>query len=135
MKKSEGPVTKKAGCAGAQDKNVWMLGGGVVFLAVFLCVAMFKTKDSSWTGQRTAPAAAQQVAYRPNCTTGLQPVALARIGVPVPIFRDAVMPHAFRGVCENCHVVNPDIPIPANTTQVLHGYRGVCSNCHTITGI
>ncbi|MBF0330800.1 MAG: hypothetical protein HQL17_02600 [Candidatus Omnitrophica bacterium] len=55
-------------------------------------------------------------------------------GAP-PIFRDALMPHKFRGVCERCHQVNPDIAIPATTTQAPHTYRGVCSNCHMILGL
>lgn len=63
---------------------------------------------------------------------GFQQVAAMQ---PPPIFRDAVMLHQFRGVCENCHVVNPDIAIPASTAQVPHGFRGVCSNCHTILGL
>jgi hypothetical protein len=50
-----------------------------------------------------------------------------------PIFRDAQMPHEFRGVCENCHEVKPDIPIKASA-QLPHTYRGVCSNCHAIVG-
>ena len=53
---------------------------------------------------------------------------------PPQIFRDAVMPHQFRGVCENCHIVNPDIAIPASA-QLVHEFRGVCSNCHTILGL
>lgn len=63
---------------------------------------------------------------------GFQQVAAMQ---PPVIFRDAVMLHQFRGVCENCHVVNPDIAIPASTAQVPHGFRGVCSNCHTILGL
>lgn len=55
----------------------------------------------------------------------------AAAAVAPPIFRDAVMKHVFRGVCENCHVVNPDVPI-FSTAQPTHGYRGVCSNCHVI---
>lgn len=50
-----------------------------------------------------------------------------------PIFRDAVMPHEYRGVCENCHIVKADIPIQANALMP-HPYRGVCSNCHKISG-
>ncbi len=186
MKKVEEPHVKKGPCSGQHGRSAWMLGGSVVFLAIILSVAMFKTRDSAWTGQNVASGAAQQAAFRPNCPTGFQPVAfnqgqgmmrcprcntafndpncarrgfaqcprcqnmismrgqggrgfanvaLTRPGVAVPIFRDAAMLHEFRGVCENCHTVNPDIAIPANTTQVLHGYRGVCSNCHTITGL
>ncbi|MBF0386932.1 MAG: magnetochrome domain-containing protein [Candidatus Omnitrophica bacterium] len=55
----------------------------------------------------------------------------AGLGNAPPIFRDAAMLHQFRGVCENCHVVNPDITIPANAS-LPHNYRGVCSNCHQI---
>ncbi|MBF0594557.1 MAG: hypothetical protein HQL22_06285 [Candidatus Omnitrophica bacterium] len=65
---------------------------------------------------------------------GFQQVAGTAL-TPPPIFRDAVMLHPFRGICENCHVVRPDIAIPAGTTQVPHGFRGVCSNCHTILGL
>ncbi|MBF0386916.1 MAG: hypothetical protein HQL20_03575 [Candidatus Omnitrophica bacterium] len=67
--------------------------------------------------------------------TGLQRVAAVQPLSPPPIFRDAQMLHQFRGVCENCHVVNPDIAIPAATAQVPHNFRGVCSNCHTILGL
>ncbi len=65
---------------------------------------------------------------------GLAPVALTQPVAPPPIFRDAVMIHKFRGVCENCHIVKPDIAIPASATQ-MHAFRGVCSNCHTILGL
>lgn len=60
-----------------------------------------------------------------------QAVALTQPVKAPPIFRDAVMPHKFRGVCENCHVVNPDIAISSSAVPP-HAYRGVCSNCHTI---
>ncbi|MBF0618655.1 MAG: hypothetical protein HQL19_00645 [Candidatus Omnitrophica bacterium] len=62
-----------------------------------------------------------------------QPMAGQANGAPM-IFRDAVMPHEYRGVCERCHVVNPDIAIPI-TAQMPHNYRGVCSNCHLIQGL
>jgi hypothetical protein len=90
--------------------------------------------------------APQQVAfnngYRPNCVVpgsgfrqvNMQPVAMAGTHSGPPIFRDAQMLHAFRGVCENCHIVSPDIPIPASAQQ-RHEYRGVCSNCHAILGL
>ncbi|MBF0477912.1 MAG: hypothetical protein HQL26_00350 [Candidatus Omnitrophica bacterium] len=65
---------------------------------------------------------------------GFRNVALTQPVSAPPIFRDALMPHEFRGVCENCHVVNPDITIPISSTQMPHEYRGVCSNCHTILG-
>ncbi|MBF0217210.1 MAG: hypothetical protein HQL30_09495 [Candidatus Omnitrophica bacterium] len=60
--------------------------------------------------------------------------AQTTLGQAPPIFRDAIMPHAFRGVCENCHIVRPDIAIQS-TAQMPHGYRGVCSNCHLIIGL
>lgn len=84
----------------------------------------------------------------PNCgqimkrTASAARVAMVQ-GAPVanpvpnsapPIFRDAVMPHQFRGVCENCHTVKPDITIPANAAMP-HVYRGVCSNCHQISPV
>ncbi|MBF0477888.1 MAG: magnetochrome domain-containing protein [Candidatus Omnitrophica bacterium] len=53
--------------------------------------------------------------------------------VAPPIFRNAVMPHEYRGVCENCHIIRADIAIPANA-QMPHPYRGICSNCHQILG-
>jgi len=63
-----------------------------------------------------------------------QQIALTKpIGKAPPIFRDAIMPHGYRGVCSNCHIINPDVPIQANS-QMPHEYRGVCSNCHTILG-
>ena len=61
----------------------------------------------------------------------MTPVAMAGAHSGPPIFRDAMMLHQFRGVCENCHIVSPDIPIPSSA-QMVHEYRGVCSNCHTI---
>ncbi|MFC1736363.1 PDZ domain-containing protein [Candidatus Hydrogenedentota bacterium] len=64
----------------------------------------------------------QQAAFQ-NTTTGLAP----------EIFRDAAMPHAYRGVCSNCHVIRPDIAI-GSSAQMPHQYRGVCSNCHVIMG-
>lgn len=90
---------------------------------------------------------AQQAAFsNPNCATypnaaqcfpNGQTVALTQpltaTNAP-PIFRDAVMSHEFRGVCENCHIVRPDITIQA-TAQMPHEYRGVCSNCHAILGL
>lgn len=69
-----------------------------------------------------------------NNTWGVSTVAAVGQTAPPPIFRDAVMPHRFRGVCENCHIVKPDIAIPASA-QPAHAYRGVCSNCHTILGL
>lgn len=51
-----------------------------------------------------------------------------------PIFRDAVLLHPFRGVCENCHIVSPDIPITMKA-QLPHPFRGVCSNCHAISDL
>jgi len=93
---------------------------------------------------------AQQAAFnRPNCpirsygspnysTNAIQPVAFNGMVQPMPgrapvIFRDALMPHEYRGVCELCHVVQPDIAISINA-QMPHVYRGVCSNCHLIQG-
>jgi Magnetochrome domain len=55
------------------------------------------------------------------------------IKADIPIFRDAVMPHPYRGVCSNCHKIKPDIPITANA-KLAHEYRGVCSNCHIVSG-
>jgi len=69
-----------------------------------------------------------------NMQPMMMPVAAAGAHTAPPIFRDALMPHQYRGVCENCHIVSPDIPIPANATM-KHEYRGVCSNCHTILGM
>ncbi len=69
--------------------------------------------------------------YQPGMMT---PVAMAGAHSGPPIFRDAQMLHQFRGVCENCHIVSPDIPIPPSA-QMVHEYRGVCSNCHTILGL
>ena len=66
---------------------------------------------------------AQNIAFT-QPTTGTAPV----------IFRDALMTHEYRGVCELCHVVQPDIAIPINA-QMPHVYRGVCSNCHVIQGL
>lgn len=65
---------------------------------------------------------------------GFTNIAFGGQKTPPQIFRDAVMPHQFRGICENCHIVNPDIAIPASA-QLVHEYRGVCSNCHTILGL
>ncbi|MBF0430012.1 MAG: hypothetical protein HQK83_01935 [Fibrobacteria bacterium] len=50
-----------------------------------------------------------------------------------PIFRDAILPHEYRGVCASCHQIHPDIAI-SFTAQMIHEYRGVCSNCHAIMG-
>jgi len=94
----------------------------------------------------------QQVAFRnPTCPvrsngqpyyaqgTGVNPVQQAAFNpqgngtmnqAPV-IFRDALMLHEYRGVCEKCHIVQPDIAISINA-QMPHNYRGVCSNCHLI---
>jgi hypothetical protein len=70
-----------------------------------------------------------------QCFPNGQTVALTQPATtPPPIFRDAVMLHEFRGVCENCHIVRPDIPIQSNA-QMPHKYRGVCSNCHVILGL
>ena len=94
--------------------------------------------------QQIAP---QQVAmgnFGPNCPPNgnyqpaMQPVMMTQVAAAgahsgPPIFRDAMMLHQFRGVCENCHIVSPDIPIPSSA-QMVHEYRGVCSNCHTIQG-
>ncbi|MBF0479906.1 MAG: hypothetical protein HQL26_10530 [Candidatus Omnitrophica bacterium] len=68
----------------------------------------------------------------PQATTGGQQVAFTQPTSAPPIFRDSVMGHRFRGVCENCHIVSPDIAIPMSTTKAPHDYRGVCSNCHVI---
>lgn len=73
------------------------------------------------------PQAAQTVALTGPASIGTQ------MAMAPPIFRDAVMPHEYRGVCENCHIVKADIPIQANA-QMPHEYRGVCSNCHKILG-
>lgn len=79
-------------------------------------------------------------AYGPFCPpngryqSAMTRVAQAGAHAGPPIFRDALMPHQYRGVCENCHIVSPDIPIPANAAM-RHEYRGVCSNCHTILGL
>jgi len=96
-----------------------------------------------------AAAPAQQAAFtRPNCPirpygtqnysgNAIQPIAFgAQAAQPIPgiapvIFRDALMPHEYRGVCELCHIVKPDIAISINA-QMPHVYRGVCSNCHLI---
>ncbi|MEI6437211.1 MAG: magnetochrome domain-containing protein [Candidatus Omnitrophota bacterium] len=77
-----------------------------------------------------------QIMKRVNPASRIAMVQNAPVANPVPnsappIFRDAVMPHQFRGVCENCHTVKPDITIAANATMP-HAYRGVCSNCHQI---
>ena len=88
----------------------------------------------------------QQAAFSPNCATcpnftqcfpnagqtGQQAAFQGTMTAAPPIFRDAQMPHEYRGVCSNCHVINPDIPIRANA-QMPHEYRGVCSNCHVIS--
>lgn len=83
------------------------------------------------------PANPPTTAIIPANTGAVAPVALqqAQTGQPLapPIFRDAVMPHEYRGVCENCHVIRSDIPIQANALMP-HPYRGVCSNCHQILG-
>lgn len=85
----------------------------------------------------------QLAAYNPACPSftqcyptanagqGGQLAAFQTTNAAPAIFRDAQMLHEFRGVCENCHVVMPDIAIKANA-QLPHSYRGVCSNCHTI---
>lgn len=70
--------------------------------------------------------------YLPNA----QNIALTQptAGIAPVIFRDALMPHQYRGVCELCHVVQPDRAIPINA-QMPHVYRGVCSNCHVIQSL
>jgi len=75
---------------------------------------------------------AQQAAF----TGRVCPVAFTQptAGAAPVIFRDALMPHEYRGVCELCHVVQPDIAISINA-QMPHVYRGVCSNCHMIQGL
>lgn len=83
------------------------------------------------------PNPAQQAAFNPRGNgrmmwSNVQSVA-QRTPMAVPIFRDALMPHQFRGVCERCHVVKPDIAISINA-PLPHDYRGVCSNCHLIQG-
>lgn len=56
----------------------------------------------------------------------------ANVATVAPIiYRDALMPHEFRGVCSSCHQIKPDVAITANA-PMLHEYRGVCSNCHVI---
>ncbi len=87
----------------------------------------------------------QQVAFAPGCGGNasaancfpygnVQRIALTKpLKAAPPIFRDAVMPHAYRGVCSNCHIIKPDVPIPSNA-KMPHEYRGVCSNCHRILG-
>lgn len=77
------------------------------------------------------PACPPNGRYQPAMMT---PVAMAGAHAGPPIFRDAMMLHQFRGVCENCHIVSPDIPIPPSA-QMVHEYRGVCSNCHVILGV
>jgi hypothetical protein len=69
---------------------------------------------------------AQQVAF-----SQWQQVALAKPAAVPDIFRDAKMPHGFRGVCASCHLVKPDLPIYRDA-KMPHEYRGVCSNCHAI---
>jgi len=66
-----------------------------------------------------------------QCFPPGQTVAFTQPVKAPPIFRDALMPHRFRGVCENCHIVKPDIAISSGAIPP-HEYRGVCSNCHTI---
>ncbi|MBF0243982.1 MAG: hypothetical protein HQL31_01750 [Planctomycetes bacterium] len=87
-----------------------------------------------------SPAPGQQVAFNPACPTpglGLggrswtQVAATQPATVIPPIFRDASMVHAFRGVCSNCHQVMPNVPIPSSAS-LPHPFRGVCSNCHEI---
>jgi len=55
-----------------------------------------------------------QIAYRPGCATPQnynamtipgQQVALTNTIPPPTIFRDAILPHEFRGVCSNCHKI------------------------------
>lgn len=82
--------------------------------------------QNNWGAAGGAAAAGTQAAL--SGTTAAQGTAAAP-----PIFRDAVMPHAYRGVCENCHIIKADISIPA-TALMPHQYRGVCSNCHQILG-
>ncbi|MEI6437192.1 MAG: hypothetical protein WCO69_00405 [Candidatus Omnitrophota bacterium] len=86
-------------------------------------------------GYTRCPRCGQMIPVAPKANNGFQQIALNQGVTPPPIFRDANMLHEFRGVCENCHVVRPDITIPANTTQMPHVYRGVCSNCHQINGL
>jgi len=68
-----------------------------------------------------------------NMAAGARVALQSQTAAP-PIYRDAVMPHPYRGVCENCHLVRADIPIAASA-QMPHPYRGVCSNCHQIQGV
>ncbi|MBF0486022.1 MAG: magnetochrome domain-containing protein [Candidatus Omnitrophica bacterium] len=119
------------------------------------CPSFTQCFPQGTTGAQQAaytPGCAQQVAFgRPVCPIGSQQRGMGRMlmggqanggykniaftqTTPAPIFRDAVMPHEYRGVCENCHIVKPDISIQA-TAQMPHEYRGVCSNCHVILGL
>lgn len=79
---------------------------------------------------------------------GAAPVGGQGAQAAPPIFSNALMPHAYRGVCSNCHQISPassDTGIMTNNVQntqgappifsnatMPHAYRGVCSNCHQI---
>ncbi|MBF0252862.1 MAG: hypothetical protein HQL29_03505 [Candidatus Omnitrophica bacterium] len=87
------------------------------------------------TGNQYYSAQPMQQQQQSVMQQGMQQVALAMATpatatAPV-IFRDAIMPHEFRGVCSNCHVIQADIPILRDAIMP-HNYRGVCSNCHKI---
>ena len=211
------PPHKKGAFKSTDAKQVWILGGVIVLLAILFSVVELTTKDKSIPvpdaqgvvtfstgaqqaafvppscvtcpsapqcfppantgGQQVAyaPGCAQQVAYTPGCA---QQVALTRqnpsagtrsLGgqnalpyqvrggysngttgqkiVPPPIFRDAILPHEYRGICENCHIVKS---VPGAATPVAlqrpavapppifrdavmpHKFRGVCENCHIV---
>jgi len=128
--------------------ELWVVGGAIVLMLVIFVAALMNNQNTRqglgiqsklFTNPNRAswPNAPQYLPQRGTvqafaAANSLMGGATSSSSVP-PIFRDAVMPHAFRGVCENCHVVNPDIPISA-TARMPHQYRGVCSNCHVILG-
>ncbi|MBF0384261.1 MAG: magnetochrome domain-containing protein [Candidatus Omnitrophica bacterium] len=97
-----------------------------------ICKFSFNDPLSANRGFAWCPRCKASIPFRSN--GNFTNVALTNtVNSAPPIFRDALMPHKFRGVCENCHIVKPDIAIPA-TAQMPHEYRGVCSNCHKILG-
>lgn len=80
----------------------------------------------------TGPAMSQVMFFLRGQGQGQGRTAGSQTHIPPPtIFRDAVMPHEYRGVCSNCHVIKAAIPIPSSALMP-HEYRGVCSNCHVI---
>lgn len=118
---------------GAPSNPQVAFGFGNSFLRCPFCNFAYTDFDAGMRGGSRCPRCFGMFPLSGFGRGGFSTVALTQPAAAPPIFRDAVMPHQYRGVCENCHQVYPDIPIPANA-QMPHEYRGVCSNCHTILG-